>query len=220
MIKTLAVCSCAALVAGCALPALDPGAINALKGRTVVRVVPPTPKMAMTTPATAAVVGFGLAGGVAAAAGGAKPGGVSPLDLPDPSLAIAAKLAQQLDQRYGTRTVDTVINQPISGFPELVKLALPLAPYSLEVSTFNMNMAFYMTEPSRYRILFTTVANLIDNKTQKSLSTGVCVHQPDDTAVAATYDEMLANHGERAQRDLAAGAEFCAQQLQRDMFSK
>ena len=220
MIKTLAVCSCAALFAGCALPTLDQGAINALQGKTVVRVVPPTPRMAMTTPAAAAVLGFGLVGGATAAASGAKPGGVSPLDLPDPSLAIAAKLAKQLDQRYGTRTVDPVINQPISGFPELVRLAQPLAEYSLEVSTFNMNMAYYLTEPSRYRILFTTVANLIDNKTQKSVATGVCVHQPADTTVAATYDEMLANNGERAKHDLAAGAEFCAQQLQQDMLSK
>ena len=209
MLKAIAIGSCLSLLAGCALPTLDQHAIAGLKGKSVDRVVPPTLKMSMTTPASAAVAGFGLAGGVAAAASGAKPGGVAPFDFPDPSLALAAKLTERLSQRYGTTTLSAVVTPPATG----------VADYSLHVTTRNVNMAYYMTSPSHYRVLFLTVVTLIDNKTQKPLSTGVCVNQPDQTPASPTYDEMLANDGERAKRELAAGVDFCAQKLQHDLFS-
>jgi len=173
----------------------------------------------MTTPAAAAVGVAGLAGGVAAAAGGAKAGGVAPVDLPDPSLAMAAQLAAHVDRRYGTKTIDAVLTQPFDGMPELATRGRPLAEYTLQVFTNPPAMMFYVSEPSRYRIVFTTVATLMDNKTQKKVATGVCVYEPASSAGAATYDQMLANNGERAKRDLAAGTQHCAQKLQQDMFS-
>ncbi len=101
----------------------------------------------------------------------------------------------------------------------LTQQTVGAADYSFQVSTFNVNMAFYLTSPSHYRILFTTIATLTDNKTNKAVSTAVCVNQPDETASSATYEEMLANDGERAKRELAAGVDFCVQKLQRDMFT-
>jgi len=219
MLKPVATCIALAVLSGCALPALDADAISALKGKTIVRAAPPTGKMMMTTPAAAAVGVAGLAGGVAAAAGGAKAGGVAPVDLPDPSLAMAAQLAAHVDRRYGTKTIDAVLTQPFDGMPELATRGRPLAEYTLQVFTNPPAMMFYVSEPSRYRIVFTTVATLMDNKTQKKVATGVCVYEPASSAGAATYDQMLANNGERAKRDLAAGTQHCAQKLQQDMFS-
>jgi hypothetical protein len=195
MLKILTICSFISLLAGCALPTLDQGTIGALKGKTVVRVVPPTQKMGITTTAAETKAG--------------KPGGIAHFDFPNPSLALSAKLTEQLSQRYGTKTEGTVLAQAAPG----------AADYSLHVTTSNLNMAYYMTSPSHYRILFLTYVTLIDNKTQKPVSTGVCQNQPDQTPASATYEEMLANDGERAKRELAAGVDFCAQKLQRELFS-
>lgn len=141
--------------------------------------------------------------------GGWRAGGMAPFAFPNPSLAMSEKLTEQLSQRYGTTTVSTVLAQAAPG----------VADYSLHVTTSDLNMAYYMTSPSHYRILFLTYITLIDNKTQKPVSTGVCQNQPDQTPASATYEEMLANDGERAKRELAAGADFCAQKLQRELFS-
>ncbi|WP_426106552.1 hypothetical protein [Massilia sp. TSP1-1-2] len=219
MHKTVAVSTCIALLAGCAMPTLDQGSISALQGKTVVRAFPPPIKMMMVTPASAAVVGLGLLGGVAAAASGAKAGGTAPFDVEDPGMAISATLAERLAARYNTKTSSTVLSQPMSSLAEIATRGQALADYSLQVSTRNLLMANYMTAPSRYRVSFIVVATLIDNKTKQSVASGVCVHQPENIAVAGTYEDMLANNGERSKREVAAGAQFCAQKLQRDMFA-
>lgn len=220
MLRTVALISSVTVLSGCALPTLDQGSINALKGKSVVRVVPPVPRMAIVTPASLATVTFGAVGTALAAASNAKMGGVASFDTPNPALAVADKLAERLAQRYGSSIVGTTITQKTSGLGELAAVAGPVADYALEVTTANLIMGNFMTEPSRYRIQFLTVAVLVDNKTQQRIATGVCNSQPEDTKIAATFDEMVANGGERAKRDIAAGAAFCTHKLLGDMFSK
>lgn len=69
----------------------------------------------------------------------------APLEMPDPSLSIAAKLAVQLDQSYATKTVPIVVHRPINGMPELMALAQPLAEYTLQVYTYNVFPILYLT---------------------------------------------------------------------------
>lgn len=219
MFKATALLTSVALLSGCALPTLDQNSVSALKGKTVVLVVPPMPRMAIVTPASVATVAFGAVGTALAAANKANMGGVAAFDMPDPALVVSAKLAERLTQRYGTSIVGTPIRQNIGGLSELAAVGGPLANYSLQVTTANMIMANYLTTPSRYRVQYLSVAVLIDNKTQQRVATGICSYEQQDPKLAATYEEMLANNGERAKRDVADGAEFCSQKLLREMFS-
>lgn len=219
MFKVSAIIAAVTLLSGCALPTLDQNSISALKGKTVVRVVQPGPKMAIVTPASLATVTFGAAGTAVAAANKANMGGVATFDVPNPSQPVADKLAERLAQRYGSSIVGTTIKEKTGGLAGLTALAGPIADYALEVTTINLIMANYLTEPSRYRIQFLTMAVLVDNKTKQRIATGVCSYEQQDSKIAPTYEEMLANNGERAKRDVVVGVEFCSQKLLRDMFS-
>lgn len=202
----------ALLLSACgSIPTLDAASASALKGHTVVRSLPPSGKFQMTTPGKVAIgarIVEGLSDGPSYAGE----------DIANPSTAIAAQLAAELDQRYGTKTVETILTQKPKNIPELTAIALPHAEYALEVSTPGPSMVFYLSSPSKYRVMFTTFAALVELKTQKVLLSAGCTFFADDLPHAATYDEMLADHGKRLKQDLAAGEQFCIQDLRKKIF--
>ena len=191
---------------------MDAGSAAALKGKTVVRAIPPGAKFQITTLGKVFI-------GARLIDAAADRGATEPFDVADPSLEIAAQLAADMDQRYGTRTVSAVIPQVVDNLAQLSALAQPHAEYALQVRTPTPSMIFYTSAPSRYRVMFTTFASLIDVKTQKSVSWAVCSYFPESLESAASYEEMFRDDAKRLKQDMATGVRHCAQELKKKLFA-
>lgn len=198
------------LLSACgSVPTLDAASASALKGHTVVRSIPPAAKFQITTPGKVAI-GARIVEGLS----GKNPGE----DIANPSEAIATQLTAELDQRYGTKTVETILTQEPGNIAELTAIARPHAEYALDVRTHGAAMVFYLSSPSKYRVVFTIFAKLLDLKTQETVLWATCSYFADDLPNAANYDEMLADNSKRLKQDLAAGVQYCTQDLKKKIF--
>ena len=213
MKKLCALAASTIILSACgSVPVLDANSAAVLKGKTVVRAIPPGAKFQITTPGKV-LIGARLTDALT------EKGATESLSVADPSLEIAAQLAGEMDQRYGTRTVGTILPQVANNLAELSALAQPHADYALQVRTPTPSMIFYTTSPSRYRVMFMTFASLIDVRTQKSVSWAVCNYFPESLEGAATYEEMFRDDSKRLKQDMSAGIRHCVQELKKKLFT-
>jgi len=215
--------------------ALTPDAAAGLKGRRVVMSArPPTPVF-LTKPGTSTVVPYGATGGVVAgAAYGAGAGLMAAAFMSDagdkmfresgssdPAPVIAVQLSDELRRRYGV-TVEPRTVYFNDDDPTRITSAYPDADLVLDVWVDNLNVApFSQQKSAKYRLTYSAHVRLIDAKIDHPvdgkkgavIAHATCVRDPRETPDAPTFDELLANQGQRLKQDLAESVRDCVDEF-------
>lgn len=137
----------------------------------------------------------------------------------DPAEAIAIGLATALEISHGT----ALISPPVSvGTNDAIEIAAAIngaAQYVVDVKTTSWGFVHLMTNWSRYQVIYAAKARLIDTRTKAVVAEGDCDINPESSAGAPTYDELLANQAARLKSDLEAVARQCVQELRNGMLA-
>lgn len=139
---------------------------------------------------------------------------ISSNDVPDPAVSIASELAQALE---GTHQVKVMSAVTVNGDAADLSASTAGAKYVIDVETINWLFAYFPTDWTHYRVLYTGKARLIDTSTKQVVAEGACSRNPEQAAGAPTYDELLADNAKRLKSELATAASECVALLKRDM---
>jgi hypothetical protein len=159
---------------------------------------------------------FGLLGVAAMVSAGNKIAADDGLE--DPATAIGAALSTELSRRYGARLSTSPI--AVVDDERAVKAAGgPRADLILDVRTSGWGFIYFPDDWSHYRVDYAVKLRLIDAKTKRPIAEGVCATPTDQNEDAPTYDELLANAGQRLKEELQSAAKFCVSKLSSDVLT-
>jgi len=215
MRRLLVISVAAAMLGGCASinkQPLSSAASATLKGQTVVQSSRKLPDFGAMTPGKAM---FGVLGAVAMISEGNKL--VATHQVADPANAIARELAAALASAHDLRIVQNPA--PVSA-QEASALAGELggkARLLVDVQTVNWSFVYFPTNWSRYRVMYTANARLVDLEAKRVVAEGFCKRIPETDAGAPTYDELMAEGASGLKRELSRAADECVKSLKSEM---
>lgn len=218
----------AAGLAACATQqqCLTSSAAAGLKGRRIATSVRrPTPVF-VVKPNTA--FARALMGGMAASAVMSDTGARIVRDdtIPDPAPLVARQLSEDLQRRFDLGRAEPA-HQYIDG-DEVTKIAVvnPRADLVLDVWMDGWTLEPFAVDGARYRVDYTVNLRLIDAKSVHAIdgtkgiviARGTCSRIPKETPDAPSYDEFLANGGQRLKRELDAATRSCVDEFRSRVF--
>lgn len=201
-----------ALLCGCVSVQNKPLTADAsarLEGKSLAQAVHAKPSF---TAATAGKAMFGILGVAAMNSKGNSI--VAENQVPDPAQAISAGLMH----RFAGQLHMTVQEDPIQATSDKLDVLAAqskAADYLLDVQTVNWSYGYYLSNLSRYRVLYYAHIRLIDTHARAVVAETLCKTQPNTDENAPTQDELLNDHAAGLKRLLEKAAADCA-----DEFSK
>jgi hypothetical protein len=167
---------------------------------------------------TAGKATFGLIGAAAMISAGNKI--VADNAIEDPANYIAQKLAADLAGAHALNVVDTGGVQADGGDVKKLAAQYAKADLLLDVQTVNWSFVYFPTDWNNYRVIYSTKLRLIDTKRSKLLAEGFCARVPDQSPQSPTHDELLADGAARLKKELATHADYCVDELRRNVLTK
>jgi hypothetical protein len=193
---------------------IDPNTVTALKNQTVAKTERPAPDFAASTPGKAA---FGMIGAtMMISAGNAI---VAENELVDPADRIAAALLSALSEAHGVKALAKPAKVSALEPEKVVAAADTSANYVLDVRTHNWSFIYFPTNFTRYRVMYSVNARLIDAKRKAVVAEGFCARIPKTVDGAPTYDELLKDKAALIKLTLSTAADECVQVLKAEMLS-
>lgn len=204
-------------LAGCASinkQPLSSQTADSIRGHTVAQVTRKAPDFAAITPGKAA---FALIGAVAMIAEGNKI--IETYKIDDPANSIGLELSDKLARKLGTQMSSDRVTVSQSEPAQIASAARPIAKLALDVQTTNWSFVYFPTNWSRYRVIYSAKATLIQTETGKVIAEGFCKRIPETDVGASTYDELLASDAKLLKEELRLAGEECVRTLGEEMFS-
>lgn len=217
MNKLFTVAAAAAILTGCGTvppQKLDAGTGALLRDRTIARTSHPMPDFSAITPGKATL---GILGAAAMVSEGQKI--VAANKIADPADSIASELMATLASRHGARTAAAPVSVASNDSSEIAAASKGSGRYALDVQTTLWNLAYFPTDWSHYRLIYSANARLIDTETKAVLAQGSCKHMADSKTAAPTYEEMLAGGADRLKKELALAVGTCVASLKGSMLA-
>lgn len=216
MKKILILISFALLFTGCASVTKVPMSAqtaNSLKQQTLTHTTRAKPDFAAMTAAKAT---FAVVGAFAMIADGNNI--VKTNNVADPAEAIAAGLANALTESHGVK-VSAPAAVTSNDAAEIAAAAKDKASYVLDVQTLGWSFAYFPTDWTHYRVMYSARARLIDTATKAVVAEGACSRVPQTNVNAPTYDQLTANSAALLKQELALAAGACVASLKAEMLS-
>jgi hypothetical protein len=209
-------------VAACAVqqhPLTATAAAN-LRGRRVATTVRPSTPFFVTEPGQDMANMLRLGGALAVAASMSDAGAriFRENGVADPAPFLAQQLSDDLHRRYGLRLerqslyiTDEDPKQITAAHPE-VDLLLDVWINSLSLEPFSQDSSkCHVKYTARLRLIDAKIIHPIDGKKGLVIAHGTCVHIPEETPSAPTYDEFLASGAQRLKHELDLATQSCVE---------
>lgn len=191
--------------------AIDTKASASLKGQTVTYTVHKKPDFAAMTAGKAA---FALLGAFAMISEGNNI--IASNDVDDPARSIGLGLTRSL----AAANAGQMIAQPshVDG-TEVAQIVSSVknARFIVDVQTINWSLAYFPTNWTHYRVMYSAKARLIDAQSKEIIAEGFCARVPDETSTAPTYDELVLNGAAGLKRELTIAANECLAKFNNEM---
>ena len=194
--------------------ALSPTAASDLKNQTIVKTSRTAPNFAAMTAGKAA---FAILGAAAMISEGNQL--VASNKVEDPADSIATQLATALSDAHGLRIVTSPVPVSSDDADQVAQASAAVARFAIDVQTLNWSFAYFPTDWSHYRVIYTAKARLIDSQSKAVISEGFCKRIPESNTNAPTYDALLANQAALLKSELSSAAEECVRSLKSEMLS-
>jgi len=215
----------AAALAGCVsvqeVP-MSTASFDALRGRELSLAARDKPDFgAMTAGKAAGGALFGALGGAIAGNAMVSAGNelVAQNGIHDPAEQIGNALGSALGGRYATKA--TAFRTRLStDEPTEVSKTPNGADVVLDVRTINWGFVYFPTSWSKYRVMYSARARLLDaRKGQVLAESGCALPLADNADAAPSYEEVVANGAAWLKGELQRAADYCAGQFATKMFS-
>lgn len=215
MKRLICAAALAVAVSGCvSAPIKTIGSSSELQGKTIVLSEYAKPDfMAMT----AGKAMFGLFGAAAMVNAGndlvAKDG------IPDPSLAVSAKLAEDLQ---GARGEKLLSNKKVIAADDKISTLLkdyPGADLIIDVKTINWMYSYYPSKWDKYHVFYAARLRVLDGKTGSLVAQAICKGDPTDQNNPPTRDQLLANDGELLKNLLQKAGDSCVKVYEKQILN-
>ena len=201
---------------------MSAASVDAARGRELSVGVRDKPDFgAMTAGKMAGGALFGALGGAVAGSAMVSAGNeiVAQNAIEDPAEQIGAALSAGLNSKLGAKPVQFRTRLTTDDAAE-VSRAPNGADLVLDVRTIGWGFVYFPTSWSKYRVMYSARARLLDaRKGQVLAESGCALPLADNADAAPTYDELLANGASRLKGELQRGADYCAGQFAAKMFS-
>jgi len=199
-----------------------PDAVNSLQSSSLTIVTHAKPSFIAMTPGKGAL---GMLGAIAAITDGNQL--VEKYQLPDPALAVTAKLKPVLMDKFGSSGSKIIADtdEKITSDTALAGAA-GKSGVVLDVVTVGWGFSYFPLSWGHYNINMNVNARLLDARNGKVIAQSYCAppkeqqaKQPTvDTDKAPTYDEMVADDGALIKSTLVANSDTCADIIAKNMF--
>jgi hypothetical protein len=205
MKKLLLASALALALGGCvSAPIKTLDSASELQGKIIVVTNYATPGFAAMTAGKAM---FGMLGGAAMVMAGNDL--VKKDQIPDTSIAVAAKVAQDLEKSHG----DTLL--PNSGVvatddnaTALVK-EYPGADLIVDVKTIGWMSAYFPSDWGKYHVIYNARMRVLNGHTGQLVAQSICKSSWPDKGHAPTKDQLLAHHGQLLKSLLQKAGDSC-----------
>src|SRR5205085_11230631 len=196
--------------------------VDVVRGRELSLSVRDKPDFgAMTAGKMAGGALFGALGGAIAGSAMVSAGNelVAQNAIADPAEKIGAALGATLREKLAARPVAFRTRLSSDEVTEVTKAPSGM-DLVLDVRTIGWGFVYFPTSWSKYRVIYSARARLLDAKKGQVLAeSGCAMPVAQDADVAPTYDELVANGARRLKDELQKAAEYCAGQFATRMFS-
>lgn len=192
---------------------IEPSTVAAMNGQTISYTDWPAPPFSATRSSGVAVGAlFGAVGGAAMAIRAINEGNtlIKVNEVVDPADTIARSLTSALASS-ASATVGAPVTTARSGKAADIAAASPSARYVVNVQTLGWGTLYYLSDLSRYGVIYQARMQVIDTTTQTVVAEATCIQRPakEDAATAPTYDELVADHAAKLKALLAKASEAC-----------
>lgn len=204
-------------ISGCASfnkQAIDAKTVANIKGQTVTYTNRDKPDFAAMTAGKAA---FALIGAVAMISEGNNI--ISTNNISDPANIIAMGLAKELEVAHNVRLVAPPTKVDATDVAQIVSRVNGAARFVIDAQTINWSFAYFPTDWTHYRVIYTAKARLIDAQTKAVVAESFCKHIPESNANAPTYDELVGNQAAGLKAQLKMIANECINSMKTQMLS-
>jgi len=196
--------------------------VDVVRGRELSLSVRDKPDFgAMTAGKMAGGALFGALGGAIAGSAMVSAGNelVAQNAIADPAEKIGATLGATLREKLAARPVAFRTRLSSDEVTEVTKAPSGM-DLVLDVRTIGWGFVYFPTSWSKYRVIYSARARLLDaRKGQVLAESGCAMPVAEDADAAPTYDELLANGAARLKGELQKAADYCAGQFASKMFS-
>lgn len=202
-------------MAGCASINKQPigvSTVTDLKAKSVAHTKREAPAFAAMTPGKMLVA---VVGGVLAISEGKTI--VDANNLKDPSEAIASELMDAISAAHGAKSSSQAVVVSDDSAAKISAAGKGATPYIIDVETIHWGIMYFPKEKSRYRVMYSAKARLINTATESIVAEGFCSNKADDAANAPTYDELLDHEAMRLKQELSVAANKCVNSFKREM---
>lgn len=189
-----------------------PGVLDSLHGRLITVVTYKKPDFAAQTYGKAMLGGLGA---VAVITDGDAI--IADNQVPDPAVAISARLAEKLAPAIAASSTVTLSDRDAKGdTEEALSNDVKHEGVVLDVETINWSFIYFPLDWTHYRIMLSARARLIDAQTGKRLAQAPCIFLSDEKS-PPTYDEMLADSAARLKSMIADAGQSCLVKMSKDL---
>lgn len=217
MKKVLLAVVAAGTISGCASinkQPIAPTTTTELRGQTVVQTKRPLPDFAAVTAGKAA---FALVGAALMISEGNSL--IANNKVADPADAIASSLVTALEIAHGAKSTEQRIATSATDVTEVSSAAGSAARFVVDVQTINWSFAYFPSDWTHYRVIYSAKARLINTSTKTTVAEGFCKRVPESNTNAPTYDELTTNKAALLKKELSLAAEECVKTLKAEMLT-
>lgn len=215
MKKVLLVVVAAGAISGCAsinkLP-IAPTTTAEIKGQAIAQTKRPLPDFSAMTAGKAA---FALIGAALMISEGNSI--IANNKISDPADAIASSLVTVLEDAHGAKSTEQRVMVDSDDVIQITTAANGAAPFVVDVQTINWSLAYFPTDWTHYRVIYSAKARLINTSTRATVAEGFCQRVPESNIGAPTYDELTANEAALLKQELSQAATECLRTLKAEM---
>lgn len=215
MKKLVCVAALAATLSACvSAPIKTVSSSNELRDKTIILTEYAKPNFAAMTAGKAM---FGLLGGAAMIKTGNDL--VEKDGIQDPSLAVAEKLAQDLQSARSERLLS---NNHVVAVDDKVSTLLkdyPGADLIIDVKTINWMYSYYPAQWSKYHVFYSARLRVLDGRTGDLVAQAICKAGPTDKSNPPTKDQLLANDGEMLKDMLRKAGDSCVELYEKQILN-
>lgn len=139
-------------------------------------------------------------------------------NLKDPSESIASELMDAISTAHGAKSSSQPVVVSDDSAAKISAAGKGATPYIIDVETIAWGIMYFPKEKSRYRVMYSAKARLINTATESIVAEGFCkTIPPEDAANAPTYDELLDREAIRLKQELSSAANKCVNSFKREM---
>jgi len=192
--------------------AISGKAVEDISQKTVAYTSRAKPDFAAMTPGKAM---FGLIGSAMMIAEGNQL--VADNNLPDPANVISDSLVGELEGGFGAKRAPAV---KVTGddVAQIAAAAQGTARYVVDTQTIQWIVAYFPSDFTRYRLIYSARARLIDTQSKTVVAEGFCRRVPDNVANAPSYDALVARGAALLKTRLNAVGKDCFNDIRAHMW--